>query len=126
MTVSSHNPISENRFARADLERKDSIRLVEVFVGASQEFFTGRKKAEIKEFFEYALAFLKENQREDTIISAVVHLDEATPHMHVSFVPLTEDNRLCAKEINRLLDSYIPAVEQMQTQLKKYIESERN
>ena len=38
--------------------RKDSIRLVEVFVGASPEFFTGRKKAEIKEFFAYALAVL--------------------------------------------------------------------
>ena len=35
----------------------------------------------------------------DTIISAVVHMDEKTPHMHLSFVPLTEDGRLCAKEI---------------------------
>ena len=29
----------------------------------------------------------------------MVHLDEKTPHMHVTFVPLTEDNRLTAKEI---------------------------
>ena len=36
---------------------------------------------------------------EDTIISAVVHMDEKTPHMHLCFVPLTEDGRLCAKEI---------------------------
>lgn len=33
------------------------------------------------------------------IISAVVHLDEQTPHMHLSFVPLTKDQRLSAKEI---------------------------
>ena len=26
-------------------------------------------------------------------------MDEKTPHMHLSFVPLTEDGRLCAKEI---------------------------
>lgn len=26
-------------------------------------------------------------------------LDERTPHMHLTFVPLTKDNRLCAKEI---------------------------
>ena len=32
-------------------------------------------------------------------MSAVVHLDEKTPHMHVTFVPLTEDKRLSAKEI---------------------------
>ena len=26
-------------------------------------------------------------------------MDEKTPHLHLTFVPLTEDNRLCAKEI---------------------------
>ena len=35
----------------------------------------------------------------NTIISAVEHLDEKNPHMHLCFVPLTEDKRLCAKEI---------------------------
>ena len=33
------------------------------------------------------------------IISAVVHMDEKTPHMHLCFVPLTADGRLSAKEI---------------------------
>ena len=32
-------------------------------------------------------------------ISAVVHMDEKTPHMHLCFVPLTEDGRLSAKDI---------------------------
>ena len=27
------------------------------------------------------------------------HMDEKTPHLHLVFVPLTKDNRLCAKEI---------------------------
>ena len=34
-----------------------------------------------------------------TILSAVVHMDEKTPHMHLAFVPITQDGRLCAKEI---------------------------
>lgn len=37
--------------------------------------------------------------RPDMIFSAVVHLDEKTPHLHLCFVPLTKDNRLTAKEI---------------------------
>ena len=53
----------------------------------------------IKEFFNEALEFIKQNQSPETIISAVVHLDEKSPHMHLCFVPLTEDKRLCAKEI---------------------------
>ena len=32
-------------------------------------------------------------------LAAVVHMDEKTPHMHLCFVPLTEDGRLSAKEI---------------------------
>ena len=79
--------------------RKDSVRMVETLITASPEFFAGKKPAEIKEFFEYALEFLKTKQSEETIVSAVVHVDEKTPHMHLCFVPITPDGRLSAKEI---------------------------
>ena len=42
---------------------------------------------------------MKSKIRPDMIFSAVVHLDEKTPHLHLCFVPLTTDNRLTAKEI---------------------------
>lgn len=79
--------------------RSDSVRLVETLVTATPEFFQGKKKSEIKEFFQEALAFIRQHQDSKTIVSAAVHMDEKTPHMHLSFVPLTEDGRLCAKEI---------------------------
>ena len=83
----------------ADVLDCDSVRLVEALVTATPEFFKGKEKAEIKAYFQEALNFIKEHQDPKTIISAVVHMDEKTPHMHLSFVPLTEDRRLCAKEI---------------------------
>ena len=79
--------------------RSDSVWLVEALVTATPEFFKGKKKAEIKAYFQEALDFIREHQDQKTIISAVVHMDEKTPHMHLSFVPLTADGRLCAKEI---------------------------
>lgn len=79
--------------------RSDSVRVVEALITATPEFFKGKKRAEIREFFNEALEFIKQNQAPETIISAVVHLDEKSPHMHLCFVPLTEDKRLCAKEI---------------------------
>ena len=79
--------------------RSDSVRLVEALVTATPEFFKGKKKAEIKAYFQEALDFIREHQDQKTIISAVVHMDEKSPHMHLCFVPLTEDGRLCAKEI---------------------------
>ena len=79
--------------------RSDSVRVVEALVTASPEFFKGKKKAEIKAYFQEALDFIQQHQNPRTIISAVVHMDEKTPHMHLCFVPLTEDKRLSAKEI---------------------------
>lgn len=79
--------------------RKDSVRVVETLVTASLEFFKGKKQAEIRAYFEDALRFIEKHQSKETILSAVVHVDERTPHMHLCFVPLTEDKRLCAKEI---------------------------
>ena len=91
---------SEKQIAEAGCRtRSDSVRLVEALVTASPEFFKGKKKAEIKAYFAEALNFIEKYQTKDTIISAVVHMDEKTPHMHLCFVPLTEDGRLSAKEI---------------------------
>lgn len=91
---------SEKQIAEAGCRtRSDSVRVVEALITATLEFFKGKKRAEIKEFFNEALEFIKQNQAPETIISAVVHLDEKSPHMHLCFVPLTEDKRLCAKEI---------------------------
>ena len=79
--------------------RKDSVRVVEALVTASPEFFKDKTNREIRAYFAYALKFLEGRQRLDTFLSAVVHMDEKTPHLHLCFVPLTPDGRLSAKEI---------------------------
>ena len=79
--------------------RKDSVTTVEVLITASPEFFEKKSPKEVKEFFDYAVEFMKSKQNSDTYISVVVHVDEKTPHMHLCFVPITVDGRLSAKEI---------------------------
>ena len=79
--------------------RKDSVTTVEVLITASPEFFEKKSRKDVKEFFDYAVEFMKSKQSPDTYISAVVHVDEKTPHMHLCFVPITADGRLSAKEI---------------------------
>ncbi|MFQ8808090.1 MAG: MobV family relaxase [Oscillospiraceae bacterium] len=91
---------AEKQIAEAGCRtRSDSVRVVEALVTASPEFFKGKKKSEVKAYFQEALGFIREHQDPKIIISAVVHMDEKTPHMHLCFVPLTEDGRLSAKEI---------------------------
>jgi len=79
--------------------RKDSVLFVDTFVGASPEFMEKLSGSEQKEFLKHAYDFFAENVGEENILSAVVHLDEKTPHMHISFMPVTKDGRLSAKDV---------------------------
>ncbi len=79
--------------------RKDSTMFVDTIITASPEFFKGRDRKEIQTYFTEAVAFMEEKIGRGNIFSAVVHMDEKTPHLHLCFTPITEDGRLSAKEI---------------------------
>lgn len=58
---------------------------------------------EQEKFFRETYNFLNERYGKENVISAYVHLDEITPHMHYSFIPVVEDKKrggykLSAKE----------------------------
>jgi hypothetical protein len=72
---------------------------VDTLITASPEFFKGKKQEDIAAYFKRATEFLCRQIGKQNIISAVVHMDEKTPHLHLTFVPLTEDKRLSAKYI---------------------------
>ena len=77
--------------------RKDSVMMVETLITASPEFMNRLPPEEQKAYFSAALDFIAERVGKQNILSAVVHMDEKTPHMHLCFVPITPDNRLSAK-----------------------------
>ena len=79
--------------------RKDSTMFVDTLITASPEFFAGRSKQEVQAYFTEAVAFMEKKVGRGNIFSAVVHMDEKTPHLHLCFTPITEDGRLSAKEI---------------------------
>ena len=79
--------------------RKDSILMVETILTASPEFMNDLPAEEQKKFFQLATQFFEREIGKENIISAIVHMDEKTPHMHLCFVPLTADGHLSAKKI---------------------------
>ena len=79
--------------------RKDSVKLVETLITASPDFMNKLSEMEKREYFERATEFIKQEVGEDRIISAVVHMDESTPHMHLVFCPINKDGKLSAKSI---------------------------
>lgn len=79
--------------------RKDSTMFVDTLITASPDFFTGRIRREVQAYFTEAAAFMERQVGRGNIFSAVVHMDEKTPHLHLCFTPITKDGRLSAKEI---------------------------
>lgn len=77
--------------------RSNSVLALDTIYTASPEFFQGKTNQQNDDFFKDCLQFHQE--RFGHIISAVIHYDETTPHLHVISVPLTKDGRLSARDV---------------------------
>ena len=78
--------------------RKDAVLMGAFVISSDGEFFKRLMPSQQRRFFEDATDYFAEKYGEENIISAVVHMDETTPHMHLNLVPVV-DRRLCAKEL---------------------------
>ena len=82
-------------------ERKNSVVVLEGFYGASPEWFKDKTLDEIVDFFQACLEY--HEQTYGKAINAVIHFDEATPHLAVCSPALLQDEhgrtRLSAKDI---------------------------
>ena len=90
--------------------RKDAVVMNSFVVGSDKTFFDKMGKMQRYNFFSDCTKFFAERYGKENIISAVVHLDETTPHMHLNLMPITPDGRLCSKQ---LFDK--PQLQQLQT-----------
>ena len=78
--------------------RKDAVLMCSFVVGSDREFFGRLSTREQQKFFVDCTNFFAERYGEENIISAVVHLDETTPHLHLNLIPIA-NGRLCAKTL---------------------------
>lgn len=96
--------------------KSNSIIMCEMIFTSEKKFFENVGEQETKRYFEESYRFIcnYKNLGEENIISAVVHLDEGVPHMHLIFVPVvhTKDkegndiDKVCSKEFWKGRDSY--------------------
>jgi len=89
------------RIATLNLKRKvrsDAIYMNSIVLGASPDFLKGLTLQEEREFFSDCTRFCADKYGKENIISAVVHKDETTPHLHLNFIPIV-DGKLSSKEL---------------------------
>lgn len=80
--------------------KSNAVVLLDGLYTASPEWFEGKSKAEIIDFFKDCLKF--HIQHYGIPLNAVIHWDEKSPHLSAVSVPILESSqgaKLCAKEI---------------------------
>ena len=78
--------------------KDDAVLITSFILGSDKEFFERIMAEQQKQFFADCTDFFSERYGKENIVSAVVHLDESTPHLHFNLMPVT-NGRLCAKEL---------------------------
>ncbi len=96
--------------------RSNSIIMCQMVFTSDQAFFDRIGEEETKRYFDECYKFIcnYKNLGEKNIISAVVHLDEGSPHMHLMFIPVvhTKDkdgnniDKICSRDFWKGRDSY--------------------
>lgn len=84
--------------------RKDAVRVMEAVLSASPEYFRPDDpskagtwdEAKLKPWLDESMKYLKSTFG-NNLVSVVLHLDEATPHLQVLMTPINEKDRLSAK-----------------------------
>ena len=96
--------------------RSNSIIMCEMMITSDNAFFNKIGLEETKRYFIESYKFVcnYKNLGEKNIVSAAVHLDETTPHMHLVYIPVihTKDekgndiDKICAREYWKGRNSY--------------------
>lgn len=73
------------------LNRKD-VNVMCSWVVTAPQLVTGDREREEK-FFKEAYHFLSDRYGKENVMSAYVHMDEVTPHLHFAFVPVVKDKK---------------------------------
>jgi hypothetical protein len=116
----SFQKIIDRRLDELDLKkspRHDAVFMCGHIVSSAPEFFKNLNPEETRRFFEEAKKFLSDFVGPENVISAVVHLDEKTPHLHFMHVPVTPDGRLNANAIYTR-----SSLRKLQDDLPKYLQ----
>ena len=79
--------------------RSDAVMMMQCIITSDSAFFENMPLEEQKKFFTESLQFISERYGKENIMSAIVHMDEKTPHMHINFIPIYNNEKLCAKAI---------------------------
>lgn len=96
--IGTADPAADVRAMLPAKRRKNAVLALEYVLTASPQFFADAPEAQWRQYLRDQLAMLQDYYRAQNVVSAVLHLDEKTPHLSVLIVPLV-DGKLNARAL---------------------------
>lgn len=91
--------ILEENYTGKRKPRSDAVKMCEITVQIGGDLAENGTEEEQVEALKHAFEELKGQYGEKNIVSAVIHVDETTPHLHFDFVPISKSGGLSAREV---------------------------
>lgn len=92
----------QNRLDNANLKRKigtNQVRAIRIMLSGTHETMKAiEKNKQLGNWCKDNLHWLKETFGEENLVSAVLHMDEKTPHIHATIIPIVTGERRKAKK----------------------------
>lgn len=99
--------------------RNDAVRMVATVIKPPAELMEQMNFEKQREFLAHCNSILAEIIGAERIKSTVMHFDEVSPHLHVFWEPMTDDGRLCCKDVLNL-KMYQKINREMPKRLREY------
>ena len=107
-SVKNRTSAIQYRLDNAHLKRKigtNQVRAIRVLLSGTHEVMkTIEENKQLNNWCNDNLNWIKETFGEENLVSAVLHMDEKTPHIHATVIPIVSGERRKAKKENT--DSY--------------------
>ena len=97
------NIIKEKYKLKGQIKKVSNV-MCELIITSDKDFFERIGEHETNRYFKLAYDFVVNynNLGEEFIVSAKVHNDETTPHLHIVFIPVVHTIDKKGKEINKI------------------------
>lgn len=97
------NNIKEKYNLKGQIKKVSNV-MCEMIITSDKEFFEKIGEEETKRYFQTAYDFVANynNLGEKFIVSAKVHMDESTPHMHIVYIPVVHTKNKKGNSINKI------------------------
>ena len=95
--VKDRNDAIKNRLANAGLKRKigknQTTHLCAILSGSHEQMMKIQQEGRLSEWINVNIRWLETTFRKENLVSCVLHMDEKTPHLHATIIPIVTTER---------------------------------